>query len=63
MTGLQYIPEKQPLAKGKGQTFYPHEYRVKLIGLALENGNVSEVAREYDVNIKTLHGWIVRARS
>ena len=63
MTGLEFIkPEKRPQGKGKVHTKYTNKYRSKLIKIALEAGNVSKVAREHDINVKTLHGWITRAK-
>jgi len=41
---------------------YPKEYKDQLIKEALEIGNVVQVAKRHEINVKTLYRWISESK-
>ena len=63
MIGLKYIKQREPERVGSPKKRYEPEYRVKLAVEAIELGNVSAIARKYDVPTQTLDNWVAKVKS
>jgi transposase-like protein len=63
MIGLKYVKhEPETLAICIKRQYAP-EYRIKLASEAIECGNVSAVARKYDVARQTIDNWVKKANT
>jgi transposase-like protein len=58
MTNLQPIKELEPEKLNITRRQYTPEYRVKLAVEAVEIGNVSAIARKYNVPTQTIDNWV-----
>ena len=57
MTGLEYKKERVKKHGGVGTKYEP-EFKLKLANEAIECGNVSAIARKYDIATQTIDNWV-----